>query len=145
MIWVLPRSIYKLQFFYQVNFIGQSIVLAPFPRGVRMKERGYYQAALFAPPLALYSGLPFIAKAHPRIRETRASELDFLHLNRDTHVNSAFISDEGIVKYKKVLIVDDISTTGAIIHWCALALHAAGSQEGYGLMWTRACLLFDHG
>ena len=99
---------------------------------MRAKDRGFNQSALIAFPLALYIGIPFSPRALSRIRETR-SQVNLTVLERHENVKLAFRSREDIVKYKKILIVDDISTTGATITACANALLEVGAQEIYGL------------
>lgn len=43
----------------------------------------------------------------------------------------AFIIGENIVKYKKVLIVDDIYTTGSTIDECSKVLKSNGVEQVY--------------
>ena len=58
-------------------------------------------------------------------------ELDNAH--RVKNLQNAFQADKKVVKYKKVLIVDDIYTTGATFDACATVLKHAGVQKVYGV------------
>ena len=51
---------------------------------------------------------------------------------RRKNVERAFLVKENVVKYKKILLVDDIYTTGSTMESCAKALLAAGVQQVYG-------------
>ena len=52
---------------------------------------------------------------------------------RVKNLQNAFQADEKVVRYKKVLIVDDIYTTGATFDACAAVLKQAGVREVYGI------------
>lgn len=115
-------------------------IVAPVPIGrARRKERGYNQAALLAYPLALCSGIPYQSHALGRKRETR-TQVGLNPLERKLNVADAFIADREIVEGKSVLVVDDITTTGATLNACAQALHGAGARSVFGLTLARAGL-----
>jgi predicted amidophosphoribosyltransferase len=52
---------------------------------------------------------------------------------RRKNVERAFLVKENVVKYKKILLVDDIYTTGATIDSCAKVLYEKGAQKVYFL------------
>ncbi len=105
-------------------------VVVPVPlHPARLAERGYNQAALLARPIAKALGLPFEPRALARIRETtRQATLDRTH--RLVNVVSAFevrgARGMRAVRGRRVLLVDDVSTTGATVTACAAALNEAG-------------------
>lgn len=103
----------------------------------RKAERGYNQAALLAFPLALGSGIPYRSKALIKIRETR-SQVGLNAAQRRENVAEAFEASESLVRDRCVLVVDDVTTTGATMQVCAEALIAARAREVYGLTLARA-------
>lgn len=50
---------------------------------------------------------------------------------RRNNLKNAFKISENVIKYKKVLLVDDIYTTGSTIDACALVLKQAGAEKVY--------------
>ena len=108
------------------------------PVGVaRRAERGYNQATLLAFPLALASGVPFRSQALFKARETR-TQVGLTLAQRRENVHQAFQARPEIVVGRRVLVVDDVTTSGATIEACASALNAAGASQVYGLTLARA-------
>lgn len=113
-------------------------LVVPVPLGqARLKERGYNQAALLAFPIALAIGVGYSTTAVWRARETR-SQVD-LNLNeRMKNVAGAFAAARKEVSGKRVLIIDDVATTGSTISACADALIQTGASAVFGLTLARA-------
>jgi ComF family protein len=101
----------------------------------RQRERGYNQIDLLAVPIAGGCGLR-LARMLVRQRET-APQMD-LHIGeRWANLRGAFSASQEVAGHR-VLVVDDIMTTGATMHAAARALRAAGAREVYGLALARA-------
>lgn len=94
----------------------------------RFKERGYNQAALLAFPLSLCLKLPQRSGALVRVRDTK-SQVGLNAIERQNNVRGAFRADPIMVKGKRVLLVDDVYTTGATLSAAAEALCSAGCAE----------------
>ena len=110
------------------------------PMGVaRRAERGYNQATLLAFPLSLACGIPFHSQALIKRRETR-SQVGLNLAQRRENVFDAFLARSEIVNKKRILVVDDVTTSGATIEACASALIKAGARQVYGLTLARAAL-----
>jgi competence protein ComFC len=108
------------------------------PAGVaRQAERGYNQAALLARPIALSHGLPLRLGALRKLRETR-SQVGLSVQERMHNVEDAFCADVGIVHSKRVLLVDDVATSGATVSACARALSQSGAQQVFVLTLAHA-------
>jgi ComF family protein len=103
----------------------------------RQRERGYNQAKLIARPLAKRLGLKLerylLARTKPRPPQ--------LVLSRSEHwrsVRGAYATREGLkVDNLRVLLVDDVLTTGATLDACARALKKAGAAAVLGVTVAR--------
>jgi ComF family protein len=110
----------------------------PVPLGkYRLSERGYNQAALLAKPLAIGVSILYNPQALSRIRENK-SQVDLNYNQRRMNVAGAFMANSDYVKDKRVLVVDDITTSGSTLDACALALCEGGASKVYCLTVARA-------
>ena len=112
-------------------------VVVPVPLDAkRERQRGYNQAALLARALARGVGLSVVEGVLVRVRETppqvRAASAD----ERRVQVQGAFRAD-GRLAGKRVLLVDDVCTTGATLDAAAGACKEAGATAVYGLVLAR--------
>ncbi len=101
----------------------------------RQRERGYNQAELLARHLARLRDLPYVTV----LARTRATEqqVGLDGMQRRANVSNAFSAIPQPVTGKNVLLVDDVSTTGATLDACAQALFQANARTVYGLTVTR--------
>lgn len=109
----------------------QAIIPVPLSKKKR-RRRGYNQAELFARRLAGLLNLPCEAKLLVRARDT-APQKKLSRGERKNNLKNAFKITENIVKLDRVLLVDDIYTTGSTIDAAALVLKQAGVREIYFL------------
>ncbi|HEX4001275.1 MAG TPA: ComF family protein [Candidatus Acidoferrales bacterium] len=113
-------------------------VVVPVPlHRERRRERGYNQAELIARPLARRLQLALDAGVLIRTKPRPAQ----LVLSRSEHwksVRGAYATREGRrVDNLRVLLVDDVLTTGATLDACARALKKAGAAAVLGLTVAR--------
>lgn len=94
----------------------------------RWKERGYNQSALLALPVALYFGWKYAPKSLARVRETK-SQVGLSVPDRWANVVDAFRANREMVARKRVLLIDDVCTTGATMKASAQALSEAGADH----------------
>ncbi|QRN83928.1 ComF family protein [Chloroflexota bacterium] len=103
---------------------------------IRMKERGYNQATLLARPISYALGIPFTPFGLKRIRNTQ-SQVELSAKKRKSNVRGAFEATPEIVHGKRVLLIDDVTTTGSTLKECSLALKKGGSLKVYCLTLAR--------
>lgn len=108
------------------------VPLSPF----RIKTRGYNQSALLAYPIAMRLSLKYRPFGMRRTRNTR-SQVELSAEGRRINVKGAFEAVPEIVGEKRVLLVDDVTTTGSTIEECARALRRAGASCIYCLTLAR--------
>ncbi len=115
-----------------------SDLLVPVPlHPKRLRERGYNQSQLLAQSLSQLVALPVATDSLRRGKDTapqaRASSVD----ERRANVAHAFTCKPGLVGGKRVLVIDDVTTTGATLDACAVALKKAGAASVWALTVAR--------
>jgi len=98
-----------------------------FPR--RERVRGYNQSALLARALARKIGLPTEEQTLVRARNTASQARTGNVDERRVNVRGAFECRGRQLAGKRVLLVDDVSTTGATLDSCARALLSGGAAS----------------
>ncbi len=113
-------------------------LISPVPLSIaRQAERGYNQAALLSIPVALGLQIRYSPNALRKVRDTQSQVGLSLHQRRE-NIQGAFWADPKSVKGKKVLVIDDVITSGATLNECASSLFAAGAAAVYGLTIAQA-------
>ena len=106
----------------------------------RLAERGYNQSALLAAPLARELGVPLLTSVLAREVDT-ASQVELSGEERQTNVAAAFSAIlPASVEGRALVLVDDVSTTGATLGACRRALLAAGARRVTGVVLARTFL-----
>ena len=105
-------------------------VVVPVPiHATRLRERGYNQAELIARPLAKHLDLPLRSYLLVRTKP-RPNKLKLTRQERWRTVRGAYVMRQGTrVDKLRVLLVDDVFTTGATLDACARALRRAGASN----------------
>jgi ComF family protein len=112
-------------------------VLAPVPlHPARVRQRGYNQSLLLAAALSRRLALP-LWQGLTRERNTR-SQVGLSREARRENVAGAFRCATDGLPGQRVLLIDDVLTTGATLESCAVALRAAGARSVSALTLTRA-------
>lgn len=103
------------------------------------RQRGFNQSARLAERLAEALGAPCDARLLRRTRETRPQP-GLTRAERERNVRDAFVAAPGTlpVEGARVLLVDDVMTTGATVSACAAALRAVGATRVWAVTLSRA-------
>lgn len=124
-------SRFLIDLYTQLSWKIDIIVPVPLNKK-RHQERGFNQSSLLAYPLALSQNIKFEAKAIKRIKETR-SQIGLDARQRFDNLDNAFHVNPNIIENKTILMIDDVSTTGATLLSCKSSLMNGGAREVYGL------------
>lgn len=112
------------------------VVPVPLHAG-RLRERGYNQAELIAKPLAKQLGLRFGSYLLVRTKP-RPAQLILSRTERWTSVRGAYATRERAqVDNLRILLVDDVLTTGATLDACCRALKKAGAAAIFAVTMAR--------
>jgi ComF family protein len=110
-------------------------VLVPVPlHEKRLRERGYNQSALLAHGLGSLSGVPVIENSLIRRKYASSQARSSNTKERHSNVAGAFVSRDGRLQGKHVILIDDVSTSGATLNTCAEVLKSAGAAAVWGLV-----------
>jgi ComF family protein len=128
---------------WRANPLPADVLVAVPLHPARLRERGYNQAELLGRALGGMIGMPVMTGGLRRVRHTQPQmSLDSAH--RRGNVQDAFIyqppaSGHGnAVEGRRVLVVDDVCTTGSTLEACSLALKAAGAAGVWGFTLAHA-------
>jgi len=112
-------------------------VIVPVPlHPSRLRQRGYNQSALLGRELSHRTGLPIVETVLERIAPTRP-QVGLSTEERADNVRNAFNCVEPGLLGARVLLVDDVWTTGATMRACGQALLLGGVQAVWGLTLAR--------
>lgn len=93
----------------------------------RRRSRGYDQAALLAKPVAKRLRVPLLLRGLRRVRNT-PSQVELPHRERQQNIAGAFTAGR-LAASARVLLIDDVRTTGATLREASEALKSAGVAE----------------
>lgn len=129
---------YEQQLHYQ-NLLAQSLLslrlarvqaIVPMPISVeRLKDRGYNQMLLVAQMMAKQLRIPVW---QPVIRQAQHAQKGLSRLERLENIEQQFIINPTEKRrFRKVLIIDDVVTTGSSIHALSTLLHRLHCTQVY--------------
>ncbi len=100
------------------------------------RERGYNQSELMARVVAADADLPFGRRLLRRVRKTAPQIAMAAYEDRRRNIEGAFECRDDL-DGQRVLLIDDVVTTGSTMSACAEALKAAGARSVWGLALAR--------
>jgi ComF family protein len=122
------------------ELLAEADALVPVPLHWRRQwARRYNQSAMLAASISAESGVPVAARALSRVKAT-AQQVALSRSERAGNVQGAFkVLDEGrpAVAGRRLVLVDDVLTSGATVDGCARALLRAGAANVDVLIFAR--------
>lgn len=133
----MAEQIYKTQ---QREPLVNADLIVPVPlHASREHERGFNQAFVIARALAQFNRLPLDEHSLARQSQTKMHRAGMDAKARRQSLADAFmVRHPKLIAGKRVLLVDDVFTTGATASACAAELKAAGADQVFVLTMARA-------
>ena len=113
--------------FHEELLVKTDVILAVPLHPKKEKQRGFNQTHLLGMGLSEKTGLPFQETGLIRTRNTVAQSL-LSPVERKNNLKDAFQTTEDFTG-KRILLLDDIFTTGTTCNECAKVLYRAGAKE----------------
>lgn len=134
----VPLGLLLAHYLYANPLPADVVIPVPLhPR--RLHQRGYNQSELLARTLARHSPLAVLVGRLERQRDT-PTQVGLNAWQRQTNMQAAFLWRGTEPPPARVLLLDDVLTTGATLHACAAVLRAAGVREVRALALARSQL-----
>jgi ComF family protein len=124
--------------FNEYDFFKNCDFIIPVPLNIlRRLKRGYNQAELLAEELSKIVKKPMLKNVLFRSKITKA-QFKLSKKEREKNIKGSFyVKESPLIKKKKVLLIDDIATTGTTVSECAYVLKKAGVKETFVLTLAR--------
>lgn len=104
----------------------------------RRRERGYNQAERLAAAVAAVAGVPHLTGVLARPRPASPQARRGPRARREQAHGAFTVAQPAAVRGRRIVVVDDVMTTGATIEACLAALAAAGARPaGLVLAWAQ--------
>jgi len=132
---LIIRYLEEHKIFQHFDIDNKNTLIAPVPlHKKRLLLRGFNQSDLLAEKISSFYKIRKL-KFLNRKRNT-PSQIDLKRKERQQNVKEAFVfkADEVLDKNKKIILIDDVVTTGSTLNECAKVLSENGFKEIYGLV-----------
>jgi ComF family protein len=129
----------QLRRMQQQSPLNRATRIVPVPlHAEREQARGFNQATLIGRELSRATALPLDEVSLVRVKNvTRHRAGMDARGRRDTVADAFRVTHQALIKGERILLVDDVFTTGATVSSCAAALVAAGAAEVFVLTIAR--------
>ena len=121
----LPLTLGLASVYMEKGLRADGIIPVPLHKK-RQRMRGYNQSEILAAGLSERTGVPLWRDALVRVRDTK-QQVGLNESERLQNVQGAFVCGVDLFG-KRVVVVDDVCTTGATMLSCLKALHDKGAQ-----------------
>ena len=96
---------------------------------IKKSVRGYNQSELLASEIAKQMELSFEKDVLIKIKNTKVQSTLTRTQRVENVKNAFFVTDDTKIKDKKIILIDDIYTTGSTVNECSKILKRAGAKE----------------
>jgi len=138
---IIPRHLKNLiaKAFDKTHF-GDADLTIPVPLSqTRFLERGFNQAEILARFLSKHTRIKYSSDILMRIKHSKVHRAGMDKKARDMSVKKAFeVRNSEQITGKKILLTDDVLTSGATVSHCAKVLKKAGAKSVYVFTIARA-------
>lgn len=138
--WAGPLGDLMVQSASRQDFLAPDMLLVPVPvTPARLAQRGYNQAWELCRAIGRQTGLQAMAEALVRLGNT-PDQHRLTRSQRLVNLRGAFAAHPLMVPRlagRRVVLIDDVRTTGATLHHAGLALGQAGAAEVRALVLAR--------
>lgn len=116
----------------------KEFILVPVPlHKKKLKQRGFNQASEIGKELSKNLKVPLFDNVLIKIKQTLA-QVELKKEQREKNIKGVFNCQKPeLIKNKKILLVDDILTTGSTMEECARVLKTAGAKQVWGVVVAR--------
>ncbi len=113
-------------------------ILVPVPlHKNKLKQRGFNQAEELGKGLAEFLKIPLVNDALAKTKKT-VPQVELDAEARKENIAGAFLcQNRSKIQGKKILLIDDVYTTGSTMEECARALKGTGAKEVWGVTVAR--------
>jgi len=118
---------------FEIN--NENTIITPVPlHNKRLLLRGFNQSDLLAEKISSFYKIKKLNLLNRKINTH--SQIELKRKERQQNVKAAFIfnANESLDKNKKIILMDDVVTTGSTLNECAKVLSENGFEEIYGLV-----------
>ncbi len=125
-------SQYLAKLYKELDWQADLIIPVPLS-SARKKWRGYNQAELLAEGVSDILGIPINTETLVKIKDTDSQATLTLQERRKNLLSSFKVLDKYVVRGKKILLIDDVMTTGSTANACTTALKKAHADKVFVL------------
>lgn len=135
-----PLTLLIVTHFINLNNLPnfKEFILIPVPlHKKKLKQRGFNQASEIGKELSKNLKVPLFDNVLIKIKQTLA-QVELKKEQREKNIKGVFACQKPeLVKNRKILLIDDIFTTGSTVEECARVLKTAGAKEIWGIAVAR--------
>jgi ComF family protein len=120
------------------TFFSDKNLIIPIPLAKRrFRERGFNQSEEIGKKLSEFLKIPMLNNVLFKIKETQ-SQVELSKEEREKNIKNVFlIKNSELIEGKKILLLDDVYTTGSTMEEAAKVLKESGAKQVFGIVVAR--------